>query len=156
MLTSSATNGSTIATYVADFLLFCNCNSITSRYPHSTTTFCGQFLIFFQPKYNASTFALRDRLGGGNFGVVYEAVQRPRALQITQTGGCDLSELRCMHVCALHGITGTNDHLHRHGSSLSLAVHAVCVALQSVLVHILSAPACINGCGQVTAVTVSH
>ena len=111
---------------------------------------------FFQPKYNASTFALRDRLGGGNFGVVYEAVQRPRALQITQTGGCDLSELRCMHVCALHGITGTNDHLHRHGSSLSLAVHAVCVALQSVLVHILSAPACINGCGQVTAVTVSH
>ena len=30
----------------------------------------------FQPKYNASTFALRDRLGGGNFGVVYEAVQR--------------------------------------------------------------------------------
>lgn len=37
------------------------------------------FFDFFQPKYDASTFALRDRLGGGNYGTVYEAVLKRSA-----------------------------------------------------------------------------
>lgn len=36
----------------------------------------------FAPKFDASDFALRDRLGGGNFGIVYEAVMKRRALPL--------------------------------------------------------------------------
>jgi hypothetical protein len=30
----------------------------------------------FSPRYDSTSFVLRDRLGGGNFGVVYEAVMK--------------------------------------------------------------------------------
>ena len=38
--------------------------------------------LSFSPKYDSNTFVLRDRLGGGNFGITYEAVRRRSALPL--------------------------------------------------------------------------
>ena len=35
----------------------------------------------FGPRFNATSFALRERLGGGNFGITYEAVLKRGVLQ---------------------------------------------------------------------------
>jgi len=48
------------------------------------------------PRYQAAKFALRDRLGGGNFGITYEAVMKTRTQRLVYTNGeCAL----CLYIC---------------------------------------------------------